>query len=379
MWKSIEKSRSNELNYNKIIKVFGEEDLMEEAVMLFKEMKSHGLSLSLETYNSMIHGFARKGCFDKALFYLNEMKEVDVAPETDTYDGLIEAYAKYEMYDEIGMCLKKMKLNGCPPDHITYNLLMREFSRAGLLKKMESVYHTMISKRMYLQSSTLVEMLEAYARFGILDKMEKFYTRVLKMKIPLGDDLIRKLAEVYIDNYMFSKLEALGVDLSSTFGETDFLWCLRLLSHACLLSRKGMDSVIQEMKDADFQLNITIANIIMLTQLKMKDFTNLRISLSQLTYTLKPDIVSIGILFDAISMGFDGTGALETWRRRGFLYEAVEMNTDLVVFTAFGKGHFLKACEVAYSSLKPDFRENKTWTYHNLIDLVSQHKGANLV
>ncbi|PON95521.1 Pentatricopeptide repeat [Trema orientale] len=376
MWKSIETSRINELNYNKIIKVLGEEGLLEEAVISFKEMKSHGLSLCLETYNSMIHGFARKGCFDEALFYLNEMKEVNVAPETDTYDGLIEAYAKYEMYDEIGMCLKKMKLNACPPDHITYNLLMREFSRAGLLKKMESVYHTMISKKMYLQASTLVEMVEAYARFGILDKMEKFYTRVLNMKIPLGEDLIRKLAEVYIDNYMFSKLETLGVDLSSTYGESDLLWCLRLLSHACLSSRKGMDSIIQEMKDANIPWNATVANIIMLTQLKMKDFTHLRISLSQLTYTVKPDIISVGILFDAISMGFDGTGTLDTWRRMGCLHRAVEMNTDPVVLTAFGKGDFLRNSEVAYSSLKTEVREKRTWTYHNLIDLVSKHKGS---
>ncbi|KAF4354197.1 hypothetical protein F8388_004209 [Cannabis sativa] len=356
-------------------------DLIEEAELLFDEMKNHGLSLSLETYNSIIHGFARKGFFDKALHYLDEMKELNVAPESDTYDGLIEAYAKHEMYDEIGMCLKKMKLNDCPPDHITYNLLMKEFSRAGLLKKMESVYHTMVSKKMYLQPSTLIKMLEAYAKFGILDKMDKFYTRVLILKIPLGEDLIRKLAEIYINNYMFSKLETLGIDLSSTFGETELLWCLRLLSYACLLSRKGMDSVIQEMSDAKFPWNVTTVNIIMLTQLKMKDFTHLRISLSQLTYTVKPDIISIGILYDAISMGFDGTRVFETWRTMGFLSGAVEMNTDPVVLTAFGKGHFLKSCETVYASLEPEFREEKTWTYHNLIDLVSksQRKEQNAV
>ncbi|KAM6544598.1 hypothetical protein CsatB_025334 [Cannabis sativa] len=381
MWKNIEKSRINELNYNKTIRVLVEDDLIEEAELLFDEMKNHGLSLSLETYNSIIHGFARKGFFDKALHYLDEMKELNVAPESDTYDGLIEAYAKHEMYDEIGMCLKKMKLNDCPPDHITYNLLMKEFSRAGLLKKMESVYHTMVSKKMYLQPSTLIKMLEAYAKFGILDKMDKFYTRVLILKIPLGEDLIRKLAEIYINNYMFSKLETLGIDLSSTFGETELLWCLRLLSYACLLSRKGMDSVIQEMSDAKFPWNVTTVNIIMLTQLKMKDFTHSRISLSQLTYTVKPDIISIDILYDAISMGFDGTRVFETWRTMGFLSEAVEMNTDPVVLTAFGKGHFLKSCETVYASLEPEFREEKTWTYHNLIDLVSksQRKEQNAV
>lgn len=377
LWKNIEKSRINELNYCKIIKMLGEEGLMEEAVLLFEEMKSCGLSPTLEVYNSMIHGFAQKGNFDDALVYLNEMREQNVAPETDTYEGLIEAYAKYEMYDEIGLCLKKMKLNGCPPDHITYNLLMRKFSKGGLLKRMESIYHTMISKRMYLQSSTLVAMLETYARFGILDKMEKFYIITLKTKTPLGEDLIRKLAEVYIDNYLFSRLETLGVDLSTTFGENDLLWCLRLLSHAFLFSRKGMDFVIQEMERANIPWNVTFANIILLTHLKMKDFTHLRISLSQLTHSVEPDIVTVGILFDAIGMGFDGTGTLETWKRMDFFYKAVEMNTDPVVITAFGKGNFLQNCERAYSSLEPEVREKKSWTYNNLVDLVFKHKGSD--
>lgn len=376
LWKNIEKSRINELNYSKIIKVLGEEGLMEEAILSFKEMKSYGLNPTLEVYNSMIHGFGQKGNFADALVYLHEMREDNVAPETDTYDGLIEAYAKHKMYDEIGMCLKKMKLNGCPPDQITYNLLMRQFSKGGLLKRMESVYHTMISKRMHLQSSTLVAMLETYVRFGIMDKMEKFYLRALNTKTHLGDDLIRKLAEVYIGNYMFSRLETLGVDLSTAFGETDLLWCLRLLSHSFLLSRQGMDSILQEMERENVPWNVTFANIILLTHLKMKDFTHLRISLSQLTHSVEPDIVTVGILFDAIDMGFDGTGTLEAWQRMELFYKAVEMNTDPVVITAFGKGNFLQNCELAFSTLEPEERVKKRWTYNNLINLVLKHKGS---
>ncbi|KAH7521538.1 hypothetical protein FEM48_Zijuj07G0044200 [Ziziphus jujuba var. spinosa] len=376
MWKQIEESRINELNYNKIIKLLGEENLVEEAVKLFLEMKKYELCPSLESYNSIIHGYARKGNFDEALRFLNEMKEMNVAPETDTYEGLIEAYGKHKMYDEMGMYVKKMELNGCPPDHITYNMLIREFSRAGLLKRMERVYQTMLSKRMRLRSSTLVAMLEAYARFGILEKMEKVYMRILDSKTRLPDNLIRKLAEVYIANYMFSRLDILGVDLSSRHGGTYLAWCLRLLSHACLLSRKGMDSIIREMEEAEVSWNITIANIIMLTYLKMKDFTRLRISFSKLlTHNLMPDLVTVGILFDAKNMGFDGAETLEIWRRIGFLYKAVEMNTDPLVLTAFGKGHFLRNCEMAYSSLEPEVRGKETWTYHSLINLVFKQRG----
>lgn len=244
---------------------------------------------------------------------------------------------------------------------------------------MESVYQSMLSRRMALQSSTLIAMVEAYAKFGILEKMENVYRRVLNSRTVVKNDLIRKLAEVYIDNYMFSRLEKLGVDLSSRFGQTDLVWCLRLLSQAGVLSRRGMDSIVDEMKEQNVPWNETVANIIMLAYLKMKDFTHLRIFLSQLlTHGVEPDIITVGIVFDANRIGYDGSRTLTTWKEKGFLRKAVEMNTDPLVLTTFGKGFFLRNCEAAYSSLEPKVRENKTWTYHHLIDLVFKHTESSL-
>ncbi|XP_028118672.1 pentatricopeptide repeat-containing protein At4g14190, chloroplastic [Camellia sinensis] len=373
-WKNIEKSRINLFNYEKIIGLLVEEGLIEEAISALKELMGHGLRPSSEIYNSIIHGFARKGRFKDALYYLKKMEEIDLKPDTETYDGLIQAYGKYRMYDEMDCCVKKMEVDGCPLDHITYNLLIQEFSRAGLLTRMEKLYQILISKRMDLQSSTLVAMLEAYANLGILGKMEKFYRKVLNSKTFLKDDLIRKLARVYILNHMFSRLDDLGRDLSSKTGKTDLVWCLHMLSHSFLLSRKGMYSVLQEMELENLPWNVTITNVILLTYVKMKDFKNLKLVLSEVAARhVKPDIVTIGVVFDAYKIGFDGMWALNMWRKMGFLDEAVEMNTDALVLTAFGKGHFLRSCEEIHSSLETQARERRIWTYQRLIDLMVKH------
>ncbi|XP_027336744.1 pentatricopeptide repeat-containing protein At4g14190, chloroplastic [Abrus precatorius] len=377
VWKNIEKSRISEFNYNKIISLLCEEGMMENALSALKEMKIQGLKPSLDTYNPIIHGLSIEGKFSDALHYFDEMKESGLEPGTETYDGLIRAYGKFQMYDEIVKCVKNMELDGCSPDHITYNILIQEYSRAGLLPRIEKLYQRMLSKRMHLQSSTLVAMLEAYTTFEMVEKMEKFYRKLLNSKTRLKDDLIRKLAEVYIKNYMYSRLEDLGLDLCSAFGESNLVWCLRLLSYACLLSKKGMDIIVREMQHAKANWNVTFTNIIMLAYVKMRDFKHLRILLSQLPiYQVKPDIITIGILFDANRIGFDGSGALETWRRMGYLYRVVEMKTDSLVLTTFGKGHFLKSCEEVYSSLHPEDREKKTWTYYDLIALLSKHTGS---
>ncbi|XP_059650959.1 pentatricopeptide repeat-containing protein At4g14190, chloroplastic-like [Cornus florida] len=373
LWKNTNESRINELNYEKIIRFLVEEGLMEDVVLAYEEMKNHGLKPSVEIYNSLIYGFARKGRFEDGLFYLKQMEEINLKPDTETYDGLIEAYGNHGMYDEMAKCVKKMESDGCIPDHITYNLLIREFSRAGLLKRMERVYHILISKRMDLQSSTLVSMLEAYANFGILDKMEKVYKRALTSKTLLKEDLIRKLARFYIENHMFSRLDDLGLDLSSKTGMTDFVWCLRLLSHACLLSRKGMDSILQEMELEKIPWNASIANIILLACLKMKDLKQLKVVLSELPARyVKPDIVTVGILYDAFRAGFEGKWVLMIWRKMGFLDEAVEMNTDVIVLSSFGKGHILRSWEERHS-LEPKGRQKKIWTYHHVINLFFKH------
>ncbi|XP_043812284.1 pentatricopeptide repeat-containing protein At4g14190, chloroplastic-like, partial [Manihot esculenta] len=232
-WKNIEKSRINEFNYEKIINLLCEEGIMEDASLTFIEMKSFGLSPSLQIFNSLIHGYASNGKFDDALFYLNQMKEINLSSESDTYDGLIQAYGKYKMYDEMGMCLKQMEIDGCSPDCFTYNLLIREFAQAGLLTKMERLYQSMRTKRMDLQSCTLIAMLEAYVNFGIVEKIDKVLRWVRKSKATLKEDLIRKIAVIYIENLMFSRLDDLGDDLSSRSGKTDIVWCLHLLSSAC--------------------------------------------------------------------------------------------------------------------------------------------------
>ncbi|XP_043720489.1 pentatricopeptide repeat-containing protein At4g14190, chloroplastic [Telopea speciosissima] len=378
MWKNIEKSRINEVNYGKLIEFLGEVGLMDEAASLLRDMKSNALSPSLEIYNSLIHGFARKGEFDNALFYFEEIEEMKLKPLTKTYNGLIQAYGDYRMYDEMNSCVKRMELEGCVPDDDTYNVLIRELARGGLIRRMERVYRTLLSKRMSLQSSALIAMLEVYVNLGILEKMEKAYRKVLNTKTPLNEGLIRKLARVYIENHMFSRLEDLGLDIASRKGRTDLFWCLRLLSQACLLSKKGMSSIAYEMEIAKSSWNITVANIIALAYLKMRDLRLLDAVLSDIqTKSVKPDIVTIGVFFDADDVGFDGMRALDAWRGMGLLEESVAMDTDPLVLTAFGKGHFLRSCEEMYSSLGPEAREKRVWTYHDLIENVLKHNGKS--
>ncbi|XP_020241132.1 pentatricopeptide repeat-containing protein At4g14190, chloroplastic-like [Asparagus officinalis] len=236
---------------------------------------------------------------------------------------------------------------------------------------MERLYRTLQSKRMNLQPHALLTMLEAYADLGILEKMEKMFRRFLHSEAYMKENLIRKLAMVYIEHHRFVRLEEFGNEISSRTGRTDIVWCILLLASACLLSRKGVESVVREMDTAKVEFILTHTNILGLFYLKINDFKALNGALSRIEmHKLKPDMVTLGILFDACKMGYNGIRVLEVWKRNGCLERAVEMYTDPLVLGAFGKGSFIRNCEKTYSSLKYKGKERKLWTYGKLISLV---------
>lgn len=371
-WKNIKPSRTTDFIYKKMIVLLCEEGLLDDAASTLKEMKTNSLSASLATYNSILHDLANRGRFKEVSFFLYQLKEQDLVPDADTFKGLFRAFGRNKMFDEMDLCMKKMKASGCLLDHVTYNLLIREYSRGGLIYHMEHFTRILLSRRMYLQPSTLVSILEVYTKFGILDKMERAYLRVLNSKVPLTEDLIRKMASVYLENFMFSRLDELGLNHPWTeIG--DLSWCLRLLSHACLSSHRGIDSITDKMEEERVPWSVTLINIVLLACLKMKDCKRLRILLSELpARNMKPDVVTVGVLLDLNKIGFDGIGTLHAWRRMRFLYGDVELRTDPLVLAAFEKGLFLNCYEEIKSSLAPEASSGKRWTYSSLINLVSE-------
>ncbi|ONK59174.1 uncharacterized protein A4U43_C08F3740 [Asparagus officinalis] len=168
------------------------------------------------------------------------------------------------------------------------------------------------SKRVNLQPHSLLTMLEAYADLGILEKMEKMFHRFLHSEAYMKENLIKKLAMVYVEHHRFVRLEEFGNEISSRTGRTDIVWCILLLASACLLSRKGVESVVREMDTAKVEFILTHTNILGLFYLKINDFKALNGALSRIEmHKLKPDMVTFGILFDACKTGYNGIRVLE--------------------------------------------------------------------
>ncbi|MQM19778.1 hypothetical protein Taro_052792 [Colocasia esculenta] len=369
---SRELSQVTGADHSRIIRLLCEEGSVEEANRVLREMAELGLRPSLSVYDSVVHALAREGDFRGAWDAMGRMTETGLAAVPETYHGLIRAYGKARMYDEVSKCVKAMASTGCSPNEVTYNILIVEYARGGLLERMEGAHRTLLSKRMRLLPSTLVVMLETYADLGVVAKMEKAYRNCLRSKAHLKESLVRKLALVYIKHLRFARLEELGNEVATRTGRVLLVWCLLLLCSALLSSQKGMESIAREMRIAQVSPRITFTNIMASAHAKMKNYRDLNLLLSQIGASgIRPDLVTVGILFDACANGFDGTRVLDVWRKHRFLERRAEMDTDPLVVAAFGKGPFLLRCEEQFSAVGPEVRGKRAaWTYVDLIRLV---------
>ncbi|KAL0928249.1 hypothetical protein M5K25_000122 [Dendrobium thyrsiflorum] len=219
---------------------------------------------------------------------------------------------------------------------------------------MEKFYRILLSKRLNLQSFTLITMLEAYSDLGILEKMEKFYYKVLNSNAYMKDDLIRKVANVYVEHCRFARLEEFGNEISGRTGRSELVWTILLLSAAGLLSRRGMDSIARN------------GNSKSKTEHNIHKYTHRGLGWLVGEHGWEPHIPGSNPLYYGLASsvgqrecGPDAGGnenwnncthVLEKWKRYAYLEATVEMKTDPLVISTFGKGPFILKCEKLFTS-----------------------------
>ncbi|RZC87439.1 hypothetical protein C5167_035978 [Papaver somniferum] len=118
-----------------LIKVLGEEGLVNEALAAFYRMKQLRCRPDVYAYNTIIGALCRVGKFRNARFLLEQMELQGFTPDVVTYNCLIDGCCKtyrieraLELFDDM---LKKC----CVPNRITYNSFIRYYSAVNEIDK----------------------------------------------------------------------------------------------------------------------------------------------------------------------------------------------------------------------------------------------------
>lgn len=175
-----------------LIKVLGEEGLVNEAVRCFYRMKQFGCKPDVYAYNAVILALCRVGMFDKARFLLNQMELPGFwcSPDTYTYTIMISSYCKYGMQTGCRKAIRRriweanhlfriMLFKGHSPDVVTYNSLIDGCCKTNRIERALELYDDMI-KRGCIPNRVTYNSIVRY--FSVANEVDKAIEMLRRME-----------------------------------------------------------------------------------------------------------------------------------------------------------------------------------------------------
>ncbi|KAL6129103.1 hypothetical protein ACLB2K_072456 [Fragaria x ananassa] len=134
--------------FNSLVRSYGAAGLFQEAVNVFKTMKSMGISASVFSFNSLFSVLLKRGRTSMVRNVYDEMLGMyGVGPDAHTFNILIRGFCMSSMVDEGFWFFKEMERFKCEPDVVTYNTLDDGLCRDGKVEIARNVVKGMLRKR----------------------------------------------------------------------------------------------------------------------------------------------------------------------------------------------------------------------------------------
>lgn len=166
-----------------LIKVLGEEGLVDAALAAFYRMKQFHCKPDVYAYNTIIHALCRVGKFKKAKFLLEQMElpGFRCPPDTFTYTILISSYCKHSLQTGCRKAIRRrlweanhlfriMLFKGFVPDVVTYNCLIDGCCKTYRIERALELFHDMVKRGCPPNRVTYNSFIRYYSTVNEIDK-----------------------------------------------------------------------------------------------------------------------------------------------------------------------------------------------------------------
>ncbi|XP_008463528.1 pentatricopeptide repeat-containing protein At1g77405 [Cucumis melo] len=177
-----------------LIKVLGEEGLVNEALTAFYRMKQFHCKPDVYAYNTVINALCRIGNFKKARFLLEQMElpGFRCPPDIFTYTILISSYCKYSLQTGCKKAIRRrlweanhlfriMLFKGFSPDVVTYNSLIDGCCKTYRIKRALELFEDMSKRGCTPNRLTYNSFIRYYSAVNEIDQAIKMLRMMQKM------------------------------------------------------------------------------------------------------------------------------------------------------------------------------------------------------
>ncbi|KAJ7955496.1 Pentatricopeptide repeat [Quillaja saponaria] len=177
-----------------LIKVLGEEGLVNEALAAFYRMKKFHCKPDVYAYNTIINALCRVGNFKKARFLLEQMElpGFSCPPDIFTYTIMISSYCKYSMQTGCRKAIRRrlweanhlfriMLFKGFVPDVVTYNSLIDGCCKTYRIGRALELFEDMNKRGCIPNRVTYNSFIRYYSSVNEIDKAVEILRQMQKL------------------------------------------------------------------------------------------------------------------------------------------------------------------------------------------------------
>ncbi|CAN6679340.1 unnamed protein product [Malus baccata var. baccata] len=178
-----------------LIKVLGEEGLVNDALAAFYRMKQFHCKPDVYAYNTIIYALCRVGNFNKARFLLEQMElpGFRCPPDVFTYTILISSYCRYGLETgcrkairrrlwEANHMFRNMLFRGFVPDVVTYNSLINGCCKTYRIERALELFEDMNKRGCTPNRVTYDSFIRYYAAVNEIDKAVEMLWKMQNLK-----------------------------------------------------------------------------------------------------------------------------------------------------------------------------------------------------
>ncbi|GAB2270374.1 hypothetical protein Dimus_005277 [Dionaea muscipula] len=184
----------NTMTITCLIKVLGEEGLVNEALASFYRMKQFHCKPDVYAYNTILYALCRVGFFKKAKFLLEQMElpGFRCPPDKYTYTIIIGSYCKYSLQTgsrkairrrlwEANHLFRLMLFKGFAPDIVTYNCLIDGCCKTYRIERALELFEDMNKRNCTPNRVTYNSLIRYYSAVNEIDKAVEMLRKMQEM------------------------------------------------------------------------------------------------------------------------------------------------------------------------------------------------------
>ncbi|KAG6398482.1 hypothetical protein SASPL_139944 [Salvia splendens] len=266
---------SNAVIYNTIMDAYGKSNHVEEAEGLLTEMKAKGVAPTAATYNILMDAYSRRMQPDIVEKLLEEMEAAGLEPNVRSYTCLISAYGRQKkMSDMAADAFLRMKRVGIKPSSHSYTALIHAYSVSGWHEKAYLAFDDMLREGIKPSIETYTALLDAFRRAGDTETLMKIWKLMIRDKV----EGTRVTFNILVDGFAKQGQYVEARDVMHEFGKHGFhptVMTYNMLMNA--YARGGQESklpqLLKEMAALNLKPDSVTYSTIIYAYVRVRDFS----------------------------------------------------------------------------------------------------------